>query len=135
MSDELARWRVAGLAILGVAVVVLAIGSNPANLPEAWIERWLQKKLPCGSSIVAVRDTIDDEGWKTVKEWVSSSGSLVLVDMGRGWPPRRYVYVYFTFDAFGRLVNVDVQKHRDVFSASSGASSSSFAGPEAAWRL
>ena len=111
MNAERATWRIAGAAVLALAIAAFAIGSHVPNLPESWIERWLQKKLPFGSSIVVVRDTIDKQGWKSVKEWVSDNGSLVLVDMGRGWLPRRYVYVYFTFDAFGRLVSIDVQKH------------------------
>jgi hypothetical protein len=110
MSNERARWRIAGLAVLGLAVVALVIGINPANLPEPWLDRWLQQKLPDGSSIVVVRHAIEDEGWQTVDEWVADTGSLVLVHLGDGWLPRRYVYVYFAFDRYGRLVSVDVQK-------------------------
>lgn len=111
MSDERARWRLAGLAVLGFAILALVVFINPANLPESWIERWLQRRLPPGSSIVQVRNTIEDEGWKTVNEWVTDTGSLVLVDIGRAWVPRRYVFVYFAFDRFGRLIAVDAQKH------------------------
>lgn len=112
MSDERARWRAAGLAVLGFAVIAFVVGRNPANFPEPWIERWLQHKLPPGSSIVAVRQTIEDEGWKTANEWVADTGSLVLVDMGTSWVPQRRVAVYFSFDPFGRLIAIDVQKRR-----------------------
>ena len=110
MSDPRASWRLAGVAVLGLAVVAFVIGINPANLPESWIERWLERKLPAGSSIVTVRNAIDEEGWKTVDEGVSHSGSVVLVEIGRGWLSRKYVYVSFSFDRFGRLGQVRVQK-------------------------
>src|SRR5688572_14963179 len=110
MSSERARWRNAGLAILGLVVVALAIGSNPANLPERWIERWLLRKLPLGSSIVAVRTAIEEERWKTVDEAVSDAGSVVVVEIGRAWVPRKYVYAYFSFDRFGRLTSLRVVK-------------------------
>jgi len=111
MRDERARWRLAGVAALAFAAAALVIGLNPANLPEPWLERWLDTKLPQGSSIVIVRTVIEKEQWRTVKEWVGPESSLVLVLLGRGGLPRKYVYAYFTFDRFGRLVNVDVQKH------------------------
>ncbi|HEX6099345.1 MAG TPA: hypothetical protein VF432_23725 [Thermoanaerobaculia bacterium] len=110
MSDERSRWRFAGLAVLGLALAAFVIASNPANLPAPWIERWLLQKLPLGSSIVAVRDAIDDEGWKTADEFVQDTGSLVLVEIGRTWPSREHVYVHFSFDRFGRLGGVRVEK-------------------------
>ncbi|HEV7240342.1 MAG TPA: hypothetical protein VGQ36_13970 [Thermoanaerobaculia bacterium] len=110
MSDERARWRLAGGAVLALAVVAL-LAINIANLPESWLERWLDTKLPQGSSIVMVRTVIEKEQWRTVREWVGPETSLVLVLLGRGGLPRKYVYAYFTFDRFGRLINVDVQKH------------------------
>ena len=120
MSHERARWRAAGIAVLALAVLALAVGMNPVNLPEPWLERWLQVKLPLGSSIVAVRQAIDDEKWTTVNEWVSHNGSLVLVHMGDAWIPRRYVYVYLGFDRFGRLISVDVRKERTESNVGAG---------------
>lgn len=110
MSDERATWRIAGLVAVVLAVAALVIASNPANLPEAWIERWLLRKLPPGSSIVAVRTAIDEERWKTVDEGVSDAGSVVVVEIGRAWVPRRYVYAYFSFDRFGRMMSLRVDK-------------------------
>jgi hypothetical protein len=114
MSSQRARWLAAGVLVFALAVVGFVIGMNPANLPESWIERWLEQKLPPGSSIVAVRNAIDEEGWTTVDEGVSDTGSIVLVHIGNGWLPRRHVVVYFTFDEFGRLVSVDVQKRAQL---------------------
>ena len=108
MSDERARWRLAGLAVLGLAVAVFVFGSNPANLPESWVERWLAKKLPIGSSIVAVRNSIDNEGWKLVEEGVSDGSSIVVVEVGRAWLTRKSVRARFEFDRFGRLVDIEV---------------------------
>jgi len=117
MSDERARWLLAGGAVLALALVALLFAINTANLPEPWLERWLDMKLPQGSSIVTVRTIIEKEQWQTVKEWVGPETSLVLVLLGRGGLPRKYVYVYFTFDRFGRLTNVDVQKSATLISA------------------
>jgi hypothetical protein len=117
MSAERATWRIAGIAVLGLAVAALVIGSNPANLPESWLERWILRKLPLGSSIVAVRNAIDEEGWKTVDEGVSDTGSLVIVEIGRARVPRKYAYVYFAFDRYGRLVSVEVRKTVQVVGA------------------
>ena len=114
MSDERARWFFAGGAVLALALFTLVFSSNLANLPEPWLERWLDAKLPQGSTIVAVRTVIEDEHWQTVKEWVGGESSLVLVHVGHGGLPREHVYVYFTFDRFGRLINIDVQKHRQA---------------------
>lgn len=122
MSGERARWRAAGVAGLALAVIALVIGINPSNLPEPWLERWLEERLPQGSSIVAVRQTIDEKGWQTVNEWVSAEGSLVLVRMGNAWLSRRYVYVYFGLDRFGRLTSIDVQKHATRITSTSAAS-------------
>jgi hypothetical protein len=110
MSNERSRWRFAGLAVLGLALAAFVITYNPANLPASWLERWLLQKLPLGSSIVAVRDAIDAEEWKTADEFVQDTGSLVLVEIGRTWPSRKYVYVHFSFDRFGRLGGVRVEK-------------------------
>ncbi|MGZ5472491.1 MAG: hypothetical protein ACXW31_01100 [Thermoanaerobaculia bacterium] len=122
MSDERARWRAAGVAVLAFAIVALVIGINPSSLPESWLERWLERRLPQGSSIVAVRQAIDEKGWQTVDEWVSADGSLVLVHMGNAWLSRRYVYVYFGLDRFGRLTSIDVQKHATRITSTSAAS-------------
>ncbi|MGZ5434014.1 MAG: hypothetical protein ACXWH7_13910 [Thermoanaerobaculia bacterium] len=122
MSDERARWRAAGVAVLALAIIALAVAINPANLPESWLERWLEGRLPQGSSIVAVRQAIDEKGWQTVDEWVSADGSLVLVHMGNAWLSRRYVYVYFGLDRFGRLTSIDVQKHATRITSTSAAS-------------
>jgi hypothetical protein len=96
--------------VLVFAIVALAVGSNPANLPEPLIERWIVRELPLGSSIVAVRNEIDREGWKTVDEDVSDTGSVVVVEVGRSWVSRKYVTVYLSFDRFGRLNDVRVEK-------------------------
>jgi hypothetical protein len=117
MSADRATWRIAGIAVLGLAVAALILGSHPANLPEPWLERWVLRKLPVGSSIVAVRNTIDAEGWKTVDEGVSDTGSLVIVEIGRAWASRKYAYAHFTFDRFGRLVSVEVEKNAQVAGA------------------
>lgn len=122
MSDERARWRAVGVAGLALAVIALVIGIRPASLPESWLERWLERRLPPGSSIVAVRHVIDEKGWQTVDEWVSAEGSLVLVDMGSAWLSRRYVYVYFGLDRFGRLTSIDVQKRATPITSTSAAS-------------
>ncbi len=45
-----------------------------------------------------------------MNEWVADTGSLVLVDMGTSWVSPRRIAVYFTFDPFGRLIAIDVQK-------------------------
>jgi len=110
MNAERARWLSAGVAVLLFAALTLAVGSNPANLPDSWIERWLVKKLPLGSSIVAVRTAIDEENWKTIDEAVSDTGSVVIVEIGRATFLRNYVYVHFSFDRFGRLGQVRVEK-------------------------
>lgn len=111
MSDERSRWRLAGLALLGLALAAVVIASHPANLPQPLLERWVLQKLPLGSSIVAVRGAIDEEKWKTADEFVRDTGSsLVLVEIGRTWLSRKYVYVHFTFDRFGRLGGVRVEK-------------------------
>lgn len=110
MSVDRATWRIAGLAVLGLAVAALVLGSHPANLPEPWLERWVLRKLPLGSSIVAVRNEIDAEGWQTVDEGVSDTGSLVIVEIGRSWVSRKYAYARFAFDRFGRLVSTEVEK-------------------------
>ena len=110
MPDSRTRWRLAGLAVFGLALVAIVIGWNAASLPESWIERWILHKLPLGSSIVAVRNAIDEEGWRTVDEGVSDSGSLVIVDIGRAPLTRRSVQIRFGFDRFGRLIEVDVER-------------------------
>lgn len=116
MIEERARWRAAGIAVLGLAVIALVIGLNPANFPESWIKRWLELKLPYGSSIVAVRQAIDDEEWQTVKDEVFDTESIVLVHLGNAWVPQRYVYVFFGFDRFGRLVSIHVEKSKQPVS-------------------
>lgn len=110
MSDEHSVWRSAGVAVLGLALLAFLLAMNPVNLPESWVERWLDARLPAGSSIVAVRQAIDDRKWTTVDEGMSKSGSLVLVHLGDSWLPRRYVYAFFAFDRYGRLTSIDVQK-------------------------
>jgi hypothetical protein len=122
MSDERATWRIAGIAILGLALAAFVLGSNPANFPESWIERWLRHELPAGSSIVAVRNTIEKEGWTTADEWVLDTGSVVLVHIGIAWFPRRYVYAFLSVDRFGRLVSVRVQKDRAPWEPTGGKS-------------
>jgi hypothetical protein len=120
MSTERSRWRLAGLAVLGLALAALVLGSNPANLPEPWLERWILQKLPLGSSIVAVRGAIDEERWRTADEFVRDTGSLVLVEIGRTWGSRKYVYVHFSFDRFGRLGGVRVEKTPTAWVATGG---------------
>ena len=112
MRDERARWRWAGGAIFALALVALVFAIDLADLPEPWLERWLDAKLPQGSSIVDVRTAIENEKWRTMKEWIGPDSSLVLVHLGRGGLPRQDVDVYFTFDRFGRLMNIDVQKEK-----------------------
>ncbi len=110
MSDERARWRAAGIAVLGLAVLALVVGWNPANLPEPLIQRWIATKLPAGSSIVAVRQAIEEEKWKTVRDEVLDDALFVFVDIGKSSFSREYVYVGFWFDRFGRLQFVRVTK-------------------------
>lgn len=110
MIDDRARWRAAGIAILALAILALVLGANPENLPEPWIQRWVEKKLPPGSSIVAVRQTIEKERWKTVDESVNDNFSVVVVEIGDAWLPREHVHVRFSFDRFGRLATVEVAK-------------------------
>jgi hypothetical protein len=112
MIGERASWRVAGIAILGLAVVALVIAWNPAMLPERWIQRWIEQKLPAGSSIVAVRQTIEAEEWTTVGEQVYGDSSTVSVHIGNSRIPRRFVYADFTFDRFGRLLGIRVTKRQ-----------------------
>jgi hypothetical protein len=120
MSAERATWRIAGIAVLGLALAAFAFASHLPNLPEPWIGRRLYGKLPSGSSIVAVRTTIDEEGWKTVDESVSHTRSVVIVEIGRAWPPsRKYVYVHFTFDRFGRLGFLRIEKSAGPWTPSS----------------
>lgn len=110
MTTPRTRWRLAGFAVLALALAALFVGWNAASLPESWIERWVLHKLPLGSSIVAVRNAIDEEGWKTVDEGVTDAGSLVIVDIGRALITRRSVWIRFAFDRFGRLIEVDVER-------------------------
>jgi hypothetical protein len=110
MIDDRARWRAAGIALLGLAVLACVLWLNPTNLPESWIQRWVEKKLPLGSSIVAVRQTIEKEGWKTIDESINDSFSTVIVRIGETWLPRQPVYVWFSFDRFGRLAALRVTK-------------------------
>lgn len=117
MTDTRTPWRLAGYAVLGLALVALLVGWNAASLPESWIERWILHKLPLGSSIVALRNAVDEEGWKTVDEGVTDGGSLVIVDIGRSRLTRQAVWIRFSFDRFGRLIEVEVEK-RSVTSAS-----------------
>lgn len=119
MSDERARWRAAGIAVLGLSVLALVIGLNPANFPESWVKQWLESQLPYGSSIVAVRQAIDDHDWETVKDRVFENDSFVLVHIGNSWVPPRYVYVFFGFDRFGRLISIHVTKERNPVSGES----------------
>ena len=107
---ERARWQAAGVVVLVFALGALAVGWNPANLPAPLIERWILHKLPLGSSIVAVRNAIDEEGWEAVDEMVSDDGSIVIVEIGRRMFPRNYIYMQFGFDRFGRLISTEMMK-------------------------
>ena len=110
MTTPRTRWRLAGFAALALALAALVVGWNATSLPDSWIERWILHKLPLGSSIVAVRNAIDEEAWKTVDEGVTDDGSLVIVDIGRALLTRRSVWVRFGFDRFGRLIGVEVER-------------------------
>ncbi len=67
-----------------------------------------------------VRNTIDAEGWKTVDEGVSDTGSLVIVEIGRAWVSRKYAYAHFTFDRFGRLGTVRVERDETAWAPAGG---------------
>ena len=109
MSDERAR-RIA-LGVIALLVVVIGAAANPLNLPVSWLERWMERKLPPASSIVAARNAIEQERWQTVDEWDAPEGFGVPVLLGREWPPRRrYVYAFFVFDPFGRLLTTTIRK-------------------------
>jgi hypothetical protein len=41
------------------------------------------------------------------------------VHIGNSWIPPRYVYVFFGFDRFGRLVSIHVTKERNPISGES----------------
>jgi hypothetical protein len=110
MNAERARWQIAGVAVLLLALGAFIIGSNPANLPEPLIDHWIRNELPLGSSIVAVRNEIEKEGWTTVYEAISDDGSTVVVQIGRSWLTRNYAKLYLSFDRFGRLAAVRVEK-------------------------
>lgn len=117
MRAERARWLAgAVIALIGVCIVVAA---NPLNLPESWLEWWLERKMPEHASIVTVRTLVEDEGWKTVEDWQAGDGFLVQVLLGREWPPRRrYVMAFFVFDPYGRLVGTSVRKGDSLTSPS-----------------
>ena len=109
MSDE--RARRLGLAVLALILAAIAVAANPLNVPQSWLEWWLERRLPDGSSIVTVRNLVEREQWQTVDEWQTGGGFLVQVFLGREWyPRRRYVYAFFSFDAFGQLRSVAVRK-------------------------
>ena len=104
--------------MLALIVACIAVAANPWNLPEAWLEWWLERKLPAGSSIVDVRDAIEREQWKSVDDWRTATGFLVQVSLGREWPRRRHVTAFFVFDLYGRLLGTSVRKSESLTSPS-----------------
>ena len=104
--------------MIALILACIAVAANPWNLPEAWLEWWLERKLPAGSSIVVVRDTIESEQWKSVDDWRTDTGFLVQVSLGREWPRRRQVMAFFAFDAYGRLLDTSVRKGESLTSPS-----------------
>jgi hypothetical protein len=120
MSGERARPRVLGaLAALLLPVVALAVFS-PLSAPEAWIERWLQSKLP-NPSYVAVRTLIEREQWRPAAQGFSGDGSVVIVQIGRDRVRQQYVTAEFRFDRFGRLMDLRVEKSRAPIAASAAS--------------
>ena len=117
MSDE--RGRRVAVGVIALLVIALAIAANPLNLPVSILEQWMRRKLPPSSSIVAVRNAIEQERWETVDEWDAPAGFGVRVLLGQEWlPRRRYVYAFFVFDPFGRLVATSIQKSVNPVSVS-----------------
>ncbi|HEX6088304.1 MAG TPA: hypothetical protein VF266_27480 [Thermoanaerobaculia bacterium] len=117
MRAERARWL--GGGVIALILACIAVAANPSNLPQSWLEWWLGRKLPAGSSIVAVRDAIESEQWKNVDDWRTDSGFLVQVSLGREWPPRRrHVMAFFVFDSYGRLLGTSVRKSDSLTSPS-----------------
>lgn len=105
--------------VIALILASIAVAANPSNLPESWLQWWITRKLPAGSSIVLVRDTIESEQWKSVDDWRTDTGFLVQVSLGREWPPRRrYVMAFFVFDAYGRLLGTSVRKSESLTSPS-----------------
>lgn len=117
MSDE--RGRRLAQGVIALLVIALGVAANPLNLPVAILEQWIERKLPPSSSIVAVRNAIEQERWQTVDEWEAPGGFGVRVLLGREWlPRRRYVYAFFVFDPFGRLRTTSISKNVNPVSAS-----------------
>jgi hypothetical protein len=116
MRAERARWL--GGTVIALILACIAVAANPWNLPEPWLEWWIERKLPAGSSIVVVRDTIERERWKSVDDWRTDTGFLVQVSLGREWPRRRQVMAFFVFDAYGRLLGTSVRKGESLTSPS-----------------
>ena len=117
MTDERAK-RI-GCAAIALVLVSIAIAANPLNLPVFILDQWMDRKLPPPSSIVVVRNTIEQERWQTAGEWDLGDNSGVQVLLGREWyPRRRYVYAFFIFDPFGRLLSTTIRKSVTPLSAS-----------------
>lgn len=113
------RARRIGCGVIALLVIVIAIAANPLNLPLPVLDSWMRRKLPPPASIVVVRNTIEQERWQLAGEWSLRDGFGVQVLLGREWlPRRRYVYAYFVFDPFGRLVRTTIEKSATPLSAS-----------------
>ena len=107
------------LGALLLLIVTLAVFS-PLSAPEAWIERWLEWRLP-SASYVAVRTLIEREQWQPGAQGFSGDGSVVIVQIGRDRIRRTYVTAEFRFDRFGRLVDLRVEKSRVPIAASAAS--------------